>query len=159
MGIGIAFNSSSFRQIDALAKTPTIPGLNAYLDSTFGYYTLDNVHKFILAHYNWHSFASRLDASRHDSRRANLENIRNTLNRRIDRLFRLCEDSKHILFVFDNHDQYSFMSVDEVVFSLSCLDGVKRQAAINFGNKVSVCRSPDLWRSDFLDMLCEQIPC
>ena len=57
LGIGVAFSSSSFDCIDELVNSASMDGLNAYLDSTFGYYTLDTYHKFIIAHYNWHPFA------------------------------------------------------------------------------------------------------
>ena len=128
LGIGVAFSSSSFDCIDELVNSASMDGLNAYLDSTFGYYTLDTYHKFIIAHYNWHPFAKKLAPARSVSRRTNLENIRHTLNRRIDSLFRQCEASKHILFIFDNHDQYSFMSINNDIFSLTNLGGIKEQA-------------------------------
>lgn len=88
LGRGIKFIKSTYEEINLTVKNREMPDINKYLDSTFGYYTLDTENQFILAHYNWHVYANRDKPGRVYDPIGNIKNISNTINRRLDRMFK-----------------------------------------------------------------------
>ncbi|MCR9672207.1 hypothetical protein NB557_02915 [Vibrio alginolyticus] len=119
LGRGIKFITTSYEQIDSLAKSKEQPDINCYLDSTFGYYTLDKENKFILAHYNWHQFSDNSNSSGIQNLETNLKKTNALLNKRISRMFDRCNSAKYILFVVGNFQEYNYMLIDDEKFSLN----------------------------------------
>jgi hypothetical protein len=99
------------QQVQACSHQKT--ALNRYLDSTMGYYTLDERHQHILAHYNWHALSGRPS-----DLNENLQAINQILNRRLNRLFRTLEQCQSALFVVD-HSGYQVLTVDQTHYSIT----------------------------------------
>ena len=117
-GKGIQFTRSTYDEINSLAKTRDQKGINKFLDSTFGYYTLDNNHKFLLAHYNWHPFSDESKSKGITDPVKNLGIINTTLNRRIDRMLKLCDQAKYVIFISHESQNYKYLKIDEEYFHL-----------------------------------------
>ncbi|EAI9961182.1 hypothetical protein C5441_07765 [Campylobacter coli] len=131
IGLGIKFQTSSYEEINKLALSRKDPTINILLDSTFGYYTLDLKHKFVLAHYNWHKFADRKLSKGIVDSKANIKNIEDTLNRRIERMHDLINKSEYILGIYFNNQNYKYMMIDDIIYSLEDFDSL-----INLLNKL-----------------------
>ena len=95
-----------------------IKNINKYLDSTFGYYTLDLDNEFVLAHYNWHIFADKDKLKGIYDPILNIKNINNILNRRIERMLNKCNTAKYILLIFGEAQEYKYMMIDDCHFDL-----------------------------------------
>lgn len=105
---GIEFKRSSYDEINTIVTSKNIENINQYLDSTFGYYTLDENHKFVLAHYNWHEFSDKSKYKGITDPTLNLEAINKSLNKRIDRLFDICNSAKYIFFIYGEYQNYEY---------------------------------------------------
>lgn len=142
-GYGIKFNKSTYKEINSLAISRETTGINKYLDSTFGYYTVDIENQFILAHYNWHAFASNDDSNRVYNPSTNIENINNTLNRRLDRMFKKCRSAKYILFIFAENQDYKYMMIDDDYFDLTDWSPVEEVAKELFPDSIIFVKNID----------------
>jgi hypothetical protein len=137
-GLGITFESSSYDEINSIVTNRTIPKMNKYLDSTFGYYTLDKNHNFVLAHYNWHEFADIDQSNRVCEPSQNIQLINNMLNKRIERMLGLCDTCEHIFFVTHESQSYNHMKIDEKYHSLNNYSELKKHFNIKYKNKFSI---------------------
>ena len=118
LGLGIKFQKSSYEEIDFLAASKDSKCINKYLDSSLGYYTLDLKHNFILSQYNWHKYYDPKKSKGCADPLVNLKNINQTLNRRIERMFDMCESSEYILFIYQRPENYNYMSIGDRCFDL-----------------------------------------
>lgn len=133
--LGIRFESSSYSEIDSLAISTEQPDLNQYLDSTFGYYTLDREFNYVLAHYNWHAFAGKLHAGSISTPQNHLRQIRSLLNRRIQRLVDMCTNARLVFFVYGENQGYSYMDLDGTSLRLNVLKSIEAAANHMFSAK------------------------
>jgi len=143
-GLGIKFETSTYDEINNLAKSKTQKDINKYLDSTFGYYTLDIKHGYVLAHYNWHDFADTAHSKGCTEPEYNLIKISELLNKRIERLVNICRKAKNIILVYDETQGYNFMAIDDAYFSLNDLDLIKAAVKDKFNAKSIVIKSEDI---------------
>lgn len=125
LGDGIKFQKSSYDEIDSLVVSKDMKDINMYVDSTFGYYTLDLKHNFVLAHYNWHKFSDPNKSRGCTDPLVNLQNINNILNNRIRRMFDLCEVAENIFFIYHMAGNYNHMSIDDKHFDLQDLTPIR----------------------------------
>lgn len=146
-GTGIRFCRSSKKEIDIAVSRKEQSNLNQYLDSTFGYYTLDNQHSYILAHYNWHAFAGIKEPGECIDMAQNLRTASNTLNRRIQRMMDACHAAKIVIFVFHNPQNYKHMLIDDKMFDLEDLSLISEAAAEAFKAKAHVVTDIELIES------------
>ena len=138
LGKGIKFNKSTYDEINRLAKDKNQDNINCYLDSTFGFYTLDNKNKFVLAHYNWHQFANEEVSKGIYDTSINISNINNILNKRIERMFFLCNKAKYVIFAFGEFQNYKYMAIDDDVYDLHDFNYLSETAIGIFGEKCLV---------------------
>lgn len=143
-GIGIKFTSSTYKHINSVAVKKDMPKINNYLDSSFGFYTLDKKHKFVLAHYNWHHFADVSRSKGITNPKENLNIINNMLNRRIDRMMEICDKANHIFFIFGENQNYKYMQIDEEYFFLNDFEKLNQVCNRSFGSKFTVCNIFDI---------------
>ncbi len=136
-GLGIKFESSDYQAINSLASSPEIEEINKYLDSTYGYYTIDKTHKFVLAHYNWHPFSSPQKSGGITDPAVNLKNINEMMNRRISRMLMMCEKAKHIFFVYHEGNRYKSMWIDDERMELGSFKEFDDFCSSSFGSKYS----------------------
>lgn len=99
LGIVTQFKKSTYHEIDSIVDSGNCSKINSYLDSTYGYYTVDLQHKFVLAHYNWHKLSNPFKSKGITDPEKNIENINQILNKRIERMFELCNSAKYIFFI------------------------------------------------------------
>jgi hypothetical protein len=149
-GDGIWFRRSSKEEIDSIVRGKDKSAINQYLDSTFGYYTLDNRHNYVLAHYNWHTYADNRKSGGCTDMPTNLQNASNILNRRIDRMMKLCHASKIAIFIFYNPQNYRHMRIDEEICDLTDLSAIKEAAQAIFKSKAHVVTDVELIESQYL---------
>jgi len=140
-GLGIKFETTSYAEINCLAKNKKQKDINKYLDSTFGYYTLDVKNDYVLAHYNWHEFADAKHSNGHTEPAFNLVKINELMNRRIQRLMGLCEKAEIIFFIYDETQHYNFMAINNTYFDLNDLDPIEDAAKSTFKAKSFVMKS------------------
>jgi len=132
-GLGIRFVSSTYSEIDQLATSPDLPEINRFLDSTFGYYTLDVANRYVLAHYNWHSFGAVGDRVHNVA-----ENVAATseiLTRRLERIMQRCYNARSILFVLGETQGYQYMQIDDEVHDLHNFAPIAQTTHDLFGEK------------------------
>ena len=141
---GIDFRTSSYDHINQAIHAVDQDDLNTYLDATKGYYTLDTVNRFVLAHYNWHDFASESLSKGITRPEENIPKINTTLNPRITRMFDMCARAKNILFVLGEFQNLNFMSIDDEVHDLTDMEPIKSAAKDTFGDKAKVVRFQDI---------------
>ena len=134
-GRGIKFKLSSYEEINSIVTDKNIEGINKYLDATFGYYTLDVEHEFVMAHYNWHKFADVSHTKGVTCPVENLQNINTILNRRIERMFDLCYKAKLIFFVYGETQNYNYLQVDKEFYSLNDFSKLEKVMHDKFGSK------------------------
>jgi len=146
-GNGIMFCRSSKEEIDLEVSDKSKGEINQYLDATFGYYTLDNRHRYVLAHYNWHAFASEKHSRGCTDMSINLINATEILNRRIDRMMKLCHAAEIVIFVFHNPNNYEYMQIDDEICDLCDLSDVKNAAKAVFNAKAHVLTDLELIES------------
>lgn len=108
----ISFKTTSYENIINHVKDKNQDDINKFLDSTFGFYTLDKKHRFVLAHYNWHQFASKEKSKGLVTPEENLPIINTMMNNRIKRMFDLINSSEFTFFVFYDPQNFSNMKVD-----------------------------------------------
>lgn len=135
---GINFRTSSYEEINSLAKDRNQSDINTLLDVTFGYYTLDKVNGFVLAHYNWHRFASSEKSKDIVQPEVNITKINQTFNSRIQRMFDMCDSAQKILFVVERNKSCEFMAIDDEVFNLTDIDPIKDAVFQAFGERAIV---------------------
>ncbi|CAA6823255.1 MAG: TPR domain protein, putative component of TonB system [uncultured Thiotrichaceae bacterium] len=163
-GLGIKFNTSTYDEINKIVVDRNIENINMYLDSTFGYYTLDKFHKFVLAHYNWHRFSNKLARNWHSAAdntnyslhsspdkskgiadpRENLQITNNILNNRISRMVEVCNTAKHIVFVFENSQNYKYMQIDNEYFKLDDFSTLNEVCNKQYGSKFSLINTSEV---------------
>ncbi|MEA2016940.1 MAG: hypothetical protein U9N59_00710 [Campylobacterota bacterium] len=114
----IKFIKSSYEEIDSLASSREQEDINNYLDSSYGYYTLDLQHQYILAHYNWHKFANKTLSNGVYNPKINIKLVNEKLQRRVDRMLDKCDKAKHIFFVYAEHQGYNYMFIDDMKYDL-----------------------------------------
>lgn len=132
---GIKFTTSSYKEIDSLAASPDCSKINKYLDSTFGYYTLDLNNDFVLAHYNWHKFSNDSKSNGVHDPKINLKEVSEMLNRRLDKMFSLIENSKYTFFIYDESQGYEFMLIDDKYYDLKNFEELKKILTKKFPGK------------------------
>lgn len=142
-GNGIRFVSSSYGEIDRLATGPNMPGINQYLDSTFGYYTLDKNNGFVLAHYNWHRFGAGKGGRVHDIR-SNILSVGQLLTKRLNRIKQKCQTAKSVLFVIGETQGYRHMTIDNVASLLDDIDAIQDSTKKLFGGKCQAVALEDV---------------
>lgn len=141
---GIEFRSSSYEKIQAQVLTRDQPDINNLLDSTFGYYTLDKVNGFVLAHYNWHHFANEAYSKGVHEPALNLSKINLMMNSRIKRMFNMCDRAQKILFVLGEFQSFDFMAIDDEVHDLTDIKTIRNVVAQNFGARALVARFQEI---------------
>jgi hypothetical protein len=137
-GKGIKFQTSSYDEINSFVKSKNMKDLNRYIDSTFGYYTLDKKHNFVLAHYNWHKFADPKRSNGITDPKINLQRINDTLNRRIERMFNTCNKAEHIFFIHMENQGLNYMMIDDKRFNLHDFQNILSIAHGIFKAKVDI---------------------
>lgn len=141
---GIEFRNSSYDEINSLALDRDQSDINCLLDATFGYYTLDNKNGFVLAHYNWHNFASEKTSKGIRQPDINIPRINEVLNSRIDRMFKMCDSAERIIFVFGEFQNFDFMAVDDDVHDLHDLETIRDALMRAFGERACVVRFSEI---------------
>jgi len=154
LGLGIKFKTSTYNEINTLATHTDIEGIKQYLDGTFGYYTLDPQHNYILAHYNWHPFASQSHTDRIYNPKHNIKQINTLLNTRIQTMFHICNHAKYIFFVFGEYQDYHYMSIDTMQFDLHNYQEIQTVAKEIFSAKSFVLNANDF---ENIDMLFDKV--
>ncbi len=142
-GKGLRFTSSSYDEIDRLASSPIVPDLNQLLDSTFGYYTLDVTNRFVLAHYNWHKFASGKIGRVWDVP-ANVRSAGELLTNRLKRLKQKGMNARAVLLVLGETQGYKYMMIDDDVLFLDDYSAVTDAAIGLFGRKCQIVTLDDI---------------
>lgn len=132
---GISFKRMGYASINAAVSDRNQNDINKYLDNTMGYYTVDNNNKFVLAHYNWHSFADENQTSGITEPSINIPKINELINRRISRMFDLCQQAKIIVFCYAPYRNYTLMKIDDEEYSLTDLSLLKRALGSTFKSK------------------------
>jgi hypothetical protein len=140
-GLGIKFETSTYEDINAVATSRNVPGINKYLDSTFGFYTLDVKHQFVLAHYNWHPLSSDEKSKGIVDPAENLQIINSMMDRRIQRMMELIENAKHVFFVFGENQNYSYLQIDDSVCHLDDFDRLHTVCVQKFGDKFTIVKN------------------
>jgi hypothetical protein len=144
LGKGIKFVRSSYAEIDALANDRSLPNINQYLDATFGYYTLDANYRFVLAHYNWHKFASiEQSGGMYDPQLA-VRALSDLLTKRMERLYYQCTKAQSVIFVVGETQGYDFMMIDEEHFDLRNSEIISYVANKKFDKKCHVVSLADV---------------
>ncbi|WP_316896608.1 tetratricopeptide repeat protein [Pseudodesulfovibrio indicus] len=115
---GIRFQRSSYADLAHLIKDKGQRDLNRYLDGSCAYYTLDATHQYVLAHYNWHEFANVAESRGVHSPEVNIRRINDKINKRIRRMFDLCESADHVFFITYEHQDYKYMMIDDTKYDL-----------------------------------------
>jgi hypothetical protein len=141
LGLGIKFETSTYNEINELAKSEDQKDLNKYLDSSRAYYTLDLKNNYVLAHYNWHKFSDTKHSNGNTDPEYNLARLNELINKRIKRLLDMCSKAEIILFVYDETQGYNFMAIDDICFGLADLEPIKTRAKAMFGTKALVIQS------------------
>ncbi len=139
-GRGIKFETKSYDYINSKAKSTEQSDINQYLDSTFGYYTLDCKFNYVLAHYNWHTFSSDEKSKGITDPDLNLKAINSTLNKRIERMIKLCRDVDFITFVFHDDQRLQYMQIDEQYYFLNDFSALENVCDKMFKNKYRIIR-------------------
>jgi hypothetical protein len=158
-GKGVRFCRSSKEEIDLAVMGACKKKFNRYLDSTFGYYTLDNRHGYVLAHYNWHLLAEEKMSAGCVDMAANLHRASEILNRRIDRMIKACHSASIVIFVSHNPQCYGYMQVDGEVYDLMDLTDIGVAANAAFGGKVHVVTAAELIESTSIRRLIASMIC
>lgn len=115
----ITFKTMDYDEIIKHVKSKDQDDINQYLDSTFGFYTLDKKHKFVLAHYNWHFFADEKKSNGLVTPEKNLPIINSMMNKRIERMFNLIENAKVTFFIFYDPQNFANMKIDKDKYQFS----------------------------------------
>lgn len=149
-GKGIKFELSSYQEIDDLVSSRNMPNVNQYLDSTFGYYTLDKKHKYILAHYNWHVFSDDVKSKGIKNPKDNIPLINKMLNVRIDRMLELCCRAEYIFFVHLNEDG-DYIKIGDEFYNLTDYSELEACLDTKYEFKYSIINAQEISAKDILD--------
>lgn len=144
LGLGVKFETSTYDEINRLAMDKDQKDINKYLDSTFGYYTLDIDNHYVLAHYNWHMFADKSYSKGCVEPEHNLVKINELMNRRVQRLVRMCNNAKIVFFVYDETQGYNFIAIDGSYFDLRDLEPIETVVRDKFKAKSVIIRSKEI---------------
>ena len=98
----------------------------------------------MLAHYNWHSKASVDKSGGITEPSINLKRLTDMLNRRIERMFDICNQATHILLVYYDKQGYSYMSIDDEIFQLSDYENLRSIFESKFGKNVRLVNLNDV---------------
>lgn len=150
LGFGIKFKKSSYAKINSIVENREGMGINRFLDSTCGYYTLDLTHNFILAHYNWHKRATLEQSKGVYDPCLNLKQINEIFNKRIRRMFDLCNSAKICFFVVGEFQKYNYMMVDDDYFDLNDFTELESTIRDVFSAKCFVATVSDIDTADKL---------
>jgi hypothetical protein len=150
LGLGIRFKTSTYAELNTLIANTHKDEIKQYLDGTYGYYTLDTQHNYVLAHYNWHTLASQSNPERMFAPEINIKNINETLNQRIKRMFQLCNNAKYIFFVFGEYQEYKYMMIDDHSFDLHNFKDVENIVNNTFSAKSFVVTADEFNDADML---------
>lgn len=137
-GKGIKFQLSSYDEINSIVTEKNIEGINKFLDSTLGYYTLDLSHKVIFAHYNWHKFANYSHSKGIIDPNKNLQILNDTMNRRITRMLETCDEAKHIFFISGETQGYNYIQIDKSFYFLNDFHELNKILTTKYGTKFSI---------------------
>lgn len=143
-GRGIKFETKGYDYINDAAKSRDQENINHYLDSTFGYYTLDRNCNYVLAHYNWHSFSDDRKSKGITDPAINLRETSEILSKRIDRMMRLCNKAEHIFFIFYESQKYNYIQIDNEYYFLDDFSEVREVCDKFFGDKYTLVRLSDI---------------
>lgn len=154
-GRGINFQTRSYDYINSHAKSKAQKNINTLLDSTFAYYTLNKQHKFLLAHYNWHVFANESKSNGVTDPNINLKIINETLNRRISRMMKLCDEVDHIFFIFSENQRYEYIKIDDDYFSLKNFEELDKFCKDKYGYKYFRLNIDDISSPETILKLCK----
>jgi hypothetical protein len=157
-GLGLRFRTASLQDIDSavsnILNSSSTADITEYLDSTFGYYTLNTAHQFVLAHYNWHELAKPEKSGGCTDPKTNLNKINEILNRRIERMFDMCENAEFVFFLFQRSGRYNYIMIDESAYSLHDLNIIQESAAKRFDSTTFALKvSKNLKSHDLLKLL------
>ena len=139
----IKFVSSTYEDIEKMIVEDK-DNINTYLDSSFAYYTLDVVHNYVLAHYNWHPLSSIEKSHGVTNPKENLRNVTDILNRRIERMFHIINSTEYVFFVNHNQGRFKFIMIDDNRFDLEVLSKLQNLITEKFGQGKIVVNSRDL---------------
>lgn len=137
LGEGIRFETSTYEEINEIVKDKDISDIKNYLDSTFGYYTLDKENAYVLAHYNWHKFANEKKSNGVRDPEKNIPLINSLLNKRISRMFDICSRAKYVFFVYLNRSCH-YLKIDDVVYDLKDFSSLEKTLTDNYDFKFSI---------------------
>jgi hypothetical protein len=137
-GSGLKFATKTYEYINENVLSINQKNINSYLDSTFGYYTLDCHFNYVLAHYNWHKFSSETKSKGITDPKTNIDNISRILNKRIKRMLNLCDEAEYIFFVFQEKQQYKYMQIDEEYYFLNDYSALEKVCNKMFKNKYKI---------------------
>lgn len=143
-GFGIKFELSSYEKIDSIVTSRGVKGINKYLDTTYGYYTLDVNHQFVLAHYNWHKSSNFSKSKGIVNPEENLKIINSMLNKRIKRMFDLCNKAKYIFFVLGEFQKYNYIQIGKEYYPLNDFSQLEKVLDANFNVKFSIINIDDI---------------
>ncbi len=150
LGLGIKFETSTYEEVGHLAISKDQEDINKYLDSTFGYYTLDVKNSYVLAHYNWYRFADVEYSNGHTEPEYNLIKMSELLNRRIQRFINMCEKAEIIFFVYSETQGYHYMAIDDVYYNLNDMEPIILASKSMFKAKPVVVREEDITSPRYL---------
>jgi len=150
-GKGIKFELSSYQEIDDIALLTNLPELNHYLDSTFGYYTLDKSHKFILAHYNWHLLADDIQSKGIKHPMDNIPLINEMFNKRIERMLELCHRAKYVFFVYLNQNG-DYIKIGDEFYDLADYSELESCLDSKYEFKYSILNAQNISAKDMLNI-------
>jgi len=148
LGKGIRFQSAEYAEINALAADKNHPDINSYLDSTYGYYTLDVKNKYVLAHYNWHQFASEKHTKGVYDTAANIAKINGMMNKRIRKMIDLCQAAKYAVFVVGEFQGFEYMMIDDIAYSLNDFDRLTSVINDKFQSQCFIKKYPEIETAD-----------
>ncbi|WP_148294116.1 hypothetical protein [Azospirillum sp. B506] len=137
-GNGIKFQTSSYEEIDELARDRNAPNINQFLDSTFGYYTCDLRNCFVLAHFNWHKFSDIKNSGGSYDVLRNITHASSILTKRVNRMHETCFRAKWVVFAIYDIKKYKYMMIDDAIFDLNDFDVILSAATEVYGNKCQV---------------------
>lgn len=153
----IRFQESSYAEIDERISHPGQPNINRFLDSTFGYYTLDTRHGYVLAHYNWHKFACGIKGDRPESSKSWLKGAEQIMNRRLSRLDTMCRTARSILCVHDKLPSLKTLKIGPVDYQLSSHNEVEKVFEKRYSKHARLIAITDFLKPDLTELLVNQL--
>ena len=149
LGNGIKFISTDYDKIEEyISAASSKEEINKYLDSTYGYYTLDKTHGYVLAHYNWHPLSDAKKSKGITDPKINIPKINDIMNRRLQRLFDKCNRARKVFFIYDRPKRHRHITIDNEVYDLDDLEPIQDALKFLFSKKaklllINELRSPE----------------